>query len=330
MDQILYRGLIEDDSDQIITLIREVMGSQENFLIERDRKWWEWKYNSFFGESIKIIAEYRKEVVGVRLLWPWDLMADGKVTKAFHPVDTVVKDTFRGKGIFSAMTLKGIDIARSQKAGLIYNFPNQNSLPGYLKLGWTYVGKLPWYVKILRPAYLYSKKYKNIDARSVPLELPENFRLTTERLREINFNEDDGDLIKTKRSPEYYNWRFIQHPVFHYGVESIGKGNKSISCIYFTSRYISHIEFFIVDIIGDRELVPRLLKGLSSLMRELNVSVGYCMDNNGLLSSANLLRFGYVKMKNKNFVCMPLESDPGIKALDIRNWQITGAMHDTL
>ena len=44
-------------------------------------------------------------------------------------------DNCRGKGVFTEMTKRSI--ALLPKDAIIYNFPNHQSYPGYIKMGWT-------------------------------------------------------------------------------------------------------------------------------------------------------------------------------------------------
>lgn len=92
--------------------------------------WYNWKYiDNIYGNSHIILAYYKDKVVGIRSFWRNDI--NGHL--CYQPCDTAVLKEFRGKGIFSKMTLLALE--KTEEA-FIYNFPNNNSLPGYLKLGW--------------------------------------------------------------------------------------------------------------------------------------------------------------------------------------------------
>lgn len=95
-------------------------------------EWFEWKYNkNIYGESYFILAYNENKLVGSRVFWRNDL--DGK--KSYQPVDTFVLKDYRKMGIFYNMTKLALN---NIEDGIIYNFPNQNSLPGNLKLGWDF------------------------------------------------------------------------------------------------------------------------------------------------------------------------------------------------
>ena len=58
---------------------------------------------------------------------------------SYQPGDTCVTEVCRGKGIFTEMTKRSV--AMLSDDDIIYNFPNQNSYPGYMKMGWKLVGE---------------------------------------------------------------------------------------------------------------------------------------------------------------------------------------------
>jgi hypothetical protein len=84
-----------------------------------------------YGDSLHALV-YEKgggRLAARRALWRNDL-GDAR---AFQPCETVVHSNFRRKGIFTAMTLGAMQVVGS---AVFYNFPNNNSCPGYLKMGW--------------------------------------------------------------------------------------------------------------------------------------------------------------------------------------------------
>ena len=80
--------------------------------------------------------------VAARGLWRNDI--EGK--EAYQPGSTCVLSICRGKGIFKEMTMQAI--SKLSETAYIYNFPNPNSFPGYMKMGWKllsdYRARLYW------------------------------------------------------------------------------------------------------------------------------------------------------------------------------------------
>lgn len=85
---------------------------------------------NIYGPSVLVVVYIDDVPSAARALWRNDI--DGK--EAYQPGDTCVMENCRGKGVFSIMTKKSI--AFLPESAIIYNFPNPNSYPGYLKMGW--------------------------------------------------------------------------------------------------------------------------------------------------------------------------------------------------
>ena len=58
-------------------------------------------------------------------------------------VDTATDREHQGKGIFRTLTTHGIEQIEADGVSWVFNTPNDSSRPGYLKMGWQVVGRLP-------------------------------------------------------------------------------------------------------------------------------------------------------------------------------------------
>ncbi len=104
-----------------------------------------WKHvENPFGESFGFLVEDEGCIIGLRMFMFWQFVFNKEQEKitAIRPVDTVVDKSYRGKGLFKKLTLDGIEMCQG-KFDLIFNTPNQNSLPGYLKMGWHLLDNSP-------------------------------------------------------------------------------------------------------------------------------------------------------------------------------------------
>lgn len=87
--------------------------------------------DNIYGPSVLEVVYIDGVASAARALWRNDL--DGK--EAYQPSDTCVMDNCRGKGVFTEMTKRSIALLPFD--AIIYNFPNHQSFPGYMKMGWT-------------------------------------------------------------------------------------------------------------------------------------------------------------------------------------------------
>ncbi len=113
---------------------------KNGYTVEKFKK----KYlDNIYGESLIILAHVNDKCVGAMAFWRNDI--EGK--KAFQPCEMAVLCDYRGHGIFSKMNNEGLNYL--EKDALLYNFPNDNSLPFYTKSGWVIHSKKRY--KIFNP-----------------------------------------------------------------------------------------------------------------------------------------------------------------------------------
>lgn len=129
------------------------------FNLNYNSDWFIWKYiNNIYGDSyIVMVYNNKGEVIAIRSFWRNDIC---NAIKSFQPVDTGVVKEYRKMGIFTQMNKMVLENIRNE---LIYNFPNSNSLPGYLKLGWKLKCKYNLHIGFNLIKILYLDYLKKID-----------------------------------------------------------------------------------------------------------------------------------------------------------------------
>lgn len=120
-----------------------VLGLFQNGLSRTgDRAWFDWKHrDNPFGPSPGFVAELEGRVVATRFFLRWRFRDRERVVSAIRPVDTVVHPSARRRGVFTKLTLYGLEQIPAEQRELVFNTPNRNSLPGYLKMGWEIHGE---------------------------------------------------------------------------------------------------------------------------------------------------------------------------------------------
>lgn len=111
-----------------------------------DDDWFNWKHvDNPSGRSFGIVAHDDEGFLGVRLLLRWRFLWDGELVIGMRPCDTVTIPRARRRGVFTAMTQESMERVQDE-AAFLFNTPNENSLPGYLKMGferWTEIHQRP-------------------------------------------------------------------------------------------------------------------------------------------------------------------------------------------
>jgi hypothetical protein len=145
--------------------------------------------------------------------WKWK----DATYKAIRAVDTATHPDHQGKGIFKKLTLQQLELCKQQGVHFVFNTPNDQSRPGYLKMGWVQQGRMPLKLKVLNPlglAYaLAFKKGKTASSTEDPTPVqtwdPRVFDL-------MNKYEGKTDHLNTVLSSSYIRWRYAENPLFRY------------------------------------------------------------------------------------------------------------------
>lgn len=172
-----------------------------------DREWFEWKHRSGpWGKSPGWVATDDDGLIGVRLFLPWRFRGGGDEFRALRPCDTVTVPRARGRGVFRKLTEHAISNSSTQ-IDFVFNTPNEQSKPGYLKMGfseWTRVGQ------------------------RLGLVSPKPASLT----EEVLLPNDDLPEPATERTAAFFDWRYRQCPIYDYRLLSLNEseGPNGIVC----------------------------------------------------------------------------------------------------
>ncbi len=148
--KIFYSDEISDEEkDDFLKVQVSVFGEQKDKSAQFDRKY----INNIYGPSLLALVYADNQPIAARALWRNDIQ--GKM--AYQPCDTAVVAEWRNRGVFKLMTTHVVDFL--DKKALVYNFPNDNSLPQYLKLGWKIRHRY-----YLNPIWNFRNYAKNISA----------------------------------------------------------------------------------------------------------------------------------------------------------------------
>jgi len=209
------------DEAAVLDLLHLSLGDGRAF--QRDHAFWQWKhFHNPFGASLLMVAA-DAGIVGLRAFLRWEFRTDTRVLTAVRAVDTATHPEHRRSGIFSHLTRITVDRARGEGVDLIFNTPNQYSLPGYLKLGWTHVGRPGLLIRPLRPPWRLGAFRRDRDA--LPSLADEHGALSVvallaeasalERLLADNERLCRGRL-RTRRSAAFLRWRYTEIPSLRY------------------------------------------------------------------------------------------------------------------
>lgn len=328
-DKIKIRPAEEYDKEKIIQILNNVFSENQRSEYTRDISYWKWKYQSdIYGKSILNVAEFENEIIGFDHLWPWQLKCRDNIIYALQPCDSVVKKEYRGLGTFRRLRIMGIEKAIANGFQLFFNFPNKKSLPVNLNIGAQYLGKITWWVKILKPINASLGFWGG--KLATPSPIPEEYKLNKCSIELLEKEVAIFDhFISINRKPGFYDWRFLQKPHRDYGVISYETDNNIISAIFSLNQKGISREMILVDIIGDPRLSKFLFKNVIITAKKLEVSYVVLMDNHKF-NTNNLWKLGFVKKNIKNMVVLPFDLAIENKVTKIENWSLVAGMHDSV
>ena len=212
------RPFQDEDQQEVLDLLTASLGTGPAG--KRTPELFRWKHlENPFGRSILVVAVADDRIIGLRAFMRWRFVAGDQTIEAMRAVDTATHPDYQGRGVFSELTRTALEEARA-RADLVFNTPNEKSLPGYLKMGWVPVGRVPIAVRVRRPiAFLRTFRGRGsaspkvrvggVAASQVLLEGD----VVSDLLLRI---EHPGPRLATPWTLEYLRWRYGSAPVLGY------------------------------------------------------------------------------------------------------------------
>ncbi len=211
-----------DEIGAIVELARAALGWDP---ADPNEAFFRWKHlENPAGISPMWVAVDRGRLVGVRVFLRWRFRtARGGYAQAVRAVDTATHPDAQGRGIFSQLTTTALGELRDQGVEFVFNTPNDQSRPGYLKLGWQVVGRVPVVVRprglrslaVMARARVPAAKWSLPTPAGQPasrvLDQGEAVATLLDRLASAR---PDGGLT-TDRTIEHLRWRY-RFPSLHY------------------------------------------------------------------------------------------------------------------
>jgi len=183
----------------------------------------------------------------------WEFKKKDKEIKAIRPVDTITHPEYRGQGIFKKLTLEGL---QKNEGGfeIIFNTPNKNSFPGYLKMGWKkYDEPLNHYISLILPSLKYAKQITFPEKAVIKLKSEEVF---------------DSNFFKTNISASYLKWRFNSN---EYAFAWYREYDSYLLIIYKLKVIKGIKSVILVDFVGVNDLLKNALRGLAGKLKTFSI-----------------------------------------------------------
>lgn len=209
--EITVRRATDADRPAVLDLLADSLGWDRD---ETFAEFFHWKHvENPFGASPAWVAVEDKTIVGFRTFLQWRFEhPDGRTRRAVRAVDTATSPAHQGRGIFRRLTLSAVEELTAEGIDFVFNTPNANSRPGYLRMGWSTVGRLPIVARVGGIASGLRMRASRVPAERWPVATNAGAAA-----RELLAHPHVGDLLgrvgppvglRTARSPEYLRWRY--------------------------------------------------------------------------------------------------------------------------
>lgn len=199
------------DRPGIIHLLKDSLGES---MIPKSEGLWNWKHEQNpAGASFVLLAEEEGQLIGVRAFMQWNWQWGDKKYKGIRAVDTATHPAHQGKGIFRKLTMKQLELCKEQGIDFVFNTPNEQSRPGYLKMGWQAQGRMPLKLQPMRPVSTAINILLKKSKTTLKME-------TSDWNKVLSSFADRQPItpsgIHTPYSVSYMSWRYANNPLFPY------------------------------------------------------------------------------------------------------------------
>lgn len=211
------RRSTDNDREAVLSLLEASLGWVPDSLYA---EFFRWKHSlNAYGPSPSWVALDGQRIVGFRTFVRWEFEREGTVVPAVRAVDTATHPDYQGQGIFSRLTLAALEDLAAEGVAFVFNTPNDASRPGYLKMGWRLVRRLPVLFRARpSPRSLLSLARARAPAEKWSVATPAGEPAAAVLV-------DDGALtallgrvapwpwLSTHRTPAYLRWRYGFEPL---------------------------------------------------------------------------------------------------------------------
>jgi len=293
-----------EDKSAIIDLLQLSLGEAK---LKKSKEIWNFKHEENpFGVSPVLVAEESDTLIGVRAFMQWRWQLENEILVSYRAVDTATHPDYQGRGIFKTLTLKALDYIHEKGDCFVFNTPNEQSRPGYLKMGWQEVGKIN-VALVCSFFYFYKLLFHSFKNKQKATENQINV------LCELhNKILQAKKVIFTPKSANYLKWRYEENLLQKYHIVSTAD--------YYIAMYVKKHRFY-------KELrIVEVIAPYSSSTSEIKASIikyafkNRCwlisLDDNHLFKFRIFGAFGPIL----TFKSVTSNTDFIQKALNIDNW----------
>jgi GNAT superfamily N-acetyltransferase len=271
-----------------------------------DENWFYWKFrDNPFGESILACAIEGETIVGCVALGMQDFYHDGLMIKSAISFETFVHPNHQGKGIFKNLIELAEFEAKKRKVLFLLNFPNSNSLRGFLKSGWDNLDCSEYWLNVNSFLKIIFK-FKELKKTFTPNPSNLKINLKTKNLTLKSPFVYKGESFQSVVTEEYLKWRFFTYPNSEYQIIN-NKDYYTIARIGYRGK-LKETQVLLVKSYNFKEVL------IENVVKEYKKQTDFDIISFPI-SKSNTIR---KKLKSRFFVKVPNKTNVTYKLLDKR------------
>lgn len=280
-----------------------------------DEQWFRWKFEqSPYGKAILACAFDDDCVAGCVAYGKGKFRYQGKEFDCALSYETFVHPNYQGKGLFKKLIDLAEKEAQRQRISFLYNFPNTNSLTGFMHMGWICRNDVQQYkIRITRPFHLLSHL---LDLKKSFVPNQSNLdKIKSEVLDDICVGQCNSQVITPVWTSDYLKWRFFTYPNRTYFVINDDEV-FSIAMVGMRGRLKDAHVLYVVSKTEDKPTN----RCMASVLRKIRKSVkpDLISYSDSLGDDALSRLSGFIKVPSHSNFCYKLLDD----SMEIRDFRI--------
>ncbi|MBU3144786.1 GNAT family N-acetyltransferase [Clostridium sp. CF012] len=342
-ENFLYRKYINSDFHNYCELFENVYSHKI------DKEFFEWKHNlkgSINKEPfIYLVFNETGNLIGANSFFESKFKQNNKIYNAVQSGDTMVHMDYRGKGLFKKIIQFAFVDLKNYGVDFIFGFANNNSHPGFVKLGFETLYKVNNYLKILNYELIIQKKLsripfanligKSIDTFKKSVHLASNYNITitasiTKEITDFISSNISNDLAQIKDSA-LLNWKYFEKPNSNYELLVIKK-DSIIEGVFITRiesqgmKSAAVMEYFMKN----QDDFHKILKAVIQYYRNKNIGYLGTWEIGSNVYKNALLKNHLIKRNLEIYFIVKLLNEKVTEVLDLNLWHIVNGDSDTV
>ena len=288
---------------------------------KKNIEWFLWKFkNNPFGESVVACLEDKGNIVGCVAYGMQNFINKDKQIKGAISFETFVHPDYQGLGVFSKLLILAEEEVKRREVVFLLNFPNSNSLKGFLNKGWEKLDSTEYWIKV-RNVFKILLNIKQI--RKPFIAAKSNF---SDLIKPTLFEQNRANInLVSEINLNYLIWRFYTFQITSY--QSISTNEFDVMYRIGYRGNLKEVQVLFVNVKNEVNFK------IAKLLREINKKekfdfISFPISKNNFLRK-KIKKKLFIKVPNKTNMCFKILNKNAIMKSDIENISISAINYHT-